>query len=224
MSSTLSATALAPSALPEILPIFPLSGAVLLPRSRLPLHVFEPRYLAMIDDVLGTQGRMIGMIQPSGEADKTSDALPPIYSVGCAGRITSFAETEDGRLMIGLTGVCRFEVKEELKQQNPYRQVLPIWEKFLGDMQEPQDVAIDHNRLSEVLKPYFKTQSIEADWATIEDMSDETLISTLAMICPLAPNEKQALLEAPDLATRAAMLMTLLEMASVPSGDGNARH
>ena len=224
MSSTLSATALAPSALPDILPIFPLSGAVLLPRSRLPLHVFEPRYLAMIDDVLGTQGRMIGMIQPSVETDKTKDALPPIYSVGCAGRITSFAETEDGRLMIGLTGVCRFEVKEELRQQNPYRQVLPIWEKFLGDMTEPQDVAVDHDRLAEVLKPYFKAQSIEADWATIEDMSDETLISTLVMICPFEPNEKQALLEAPDLATRASMLMTLLEMASVPSGDGNARH
>jgi Lon protease-like protein len=224
MSSTLSATALAPSALPDILPIFPLPGVVLLPRARLPLHIFEPRYLAMIDDVLGTQGRMIGMIQPSAEADSKSGDVPPVYSVGCAGRITSFAETEDGRLMVGLTGLCRFEIAEELHLQNPYRQVRPVWEKFQADLTAASDISIDHERLSAILQPYFKSQSIEADWATIEGMSDEILISTLAMICPLAPNEKQALLEAPDLAARATMLMTLLEMASLPPSEGAARH
>ena len=224
MSGTLSASACAPSALPEILPIFPLSGVVLLPRARLPLHIFEPRYLAMIDDVLATQGRMIGIIQPTVETENAGTAVPPVYSVGCAGRLTSFAETEDGRLMIALSGVCRFEIFEELQLQNPYRQVRPNWEQFLTDMKDAPDVTIDHERLSAVLKPYFKSQNIEADWAAIDGMSDENLISTLVMICPFAPNEKQALLEATDLATRATMLMTLLEMASMPPGEGNARH
>jgi Lon protease-like protein len=224
MSSTLSATAFAPSALPEILPIFPLSGVVLLPRARLPLHIFEPRYLAMIDDVLATQGRMVGMVQPTADADDKSGDAPPVYSVGCAGRVTSFAETEDGRLMVGLTGLCRFEIGEELQRPNPYRRVRPNWEKFQADLDASPDVAIDHERLSAILQPYFKAQSIETDWTAIQGMSDESLISTLAMICPLAPNEKQALLEAPDLAARAAMLMTLLEMASLPPGEGNVRH
>ena len=222
--SMLSATALAPSALPDLLPIFPLPGVVLLPRARLPLHIFEPRYLAMIDDALSTQGRMIGMIQPMEDTSSKSPEPTPIYNVGCAGRITSFAETEDGRMMIGLTGICRFHIKEEVSLHTPYRQVRPDWKSFVNDIGDAPDVSIDHARLSAILQPYFKSQSIEADWATIEGMSDDLLISTLAMICPLAPNEKQALLEAPDLTARAAMLMTLLEMASVPPGDGQARH
>lgn len=224
MSSTLSATAFAPSTLPKTLPIFPLPGVVLLPRARLPLHIFEPRYLAMIDDVLATQGRMMGMIQPTADEPSGTADRPPVYSVGCAGRVTSFAETEDGRMMISLTGLCRFEVEAELDLQSPYRQICPKWEKFIGDMAEPAPASIDMNRMSNILKPYFKSQNIEADWATIEGMADEMLISTLAMICPLAPNEKQALLEAPDLTTRAAMLMTLLEMSSIPPAEGNARH
>lgn len=224
MSQTLSATAHAPLALPAILPIFPLPNVVLLPRARLPLHVFEPRYLAMVDDVLATQHRMIGMIQPSGDVEKDVDNKSPVYGVGCAGRITSFAETEDGRLMIGLTGVCRFEIGVELKQKSPYRQVQPLWEKFLEDREEPGDVEIDHARFAEALKPYFKSQSIEADWEAIENMEPEMLVSTLAMICPFASNEKQALLEAPDLKKRASMLLTLLEMAAAPSSDGGAKH
>jgi uncharacterized protein len=226
MSRTLSATCTAPSSLPGTLPIFPVPGAILLPRARLPLHIFEPRYLAMIDDVLATPGRMIGMIQPlvNETADAQDKDRPAVYSIGCAGRVTSFAETEDGRLMIGLTGLCRFEIGEELRQPSPYRQVRPRWDRFLADMETPPAVTIDHAKLAAILEPYLKAQSIEADWATIKAMSDELLISTLTMICPLAPNEKQALLEAPDLAARATMLMTLLEMASLPPGEGNARH
>ena len=196
---------------------------VLLPRARLPLHIFEPRYLAMIDDALATQGRMIGMVQPNGEI-KTGNDKPAVYAIGCAGRITSFAEMDDGRMMISLTGLSRFEIQEELNMDNPYRQVHPNWEKFVSDLTPPTDTPIDHERLSRILQPYFKTQSIEADWTAIESMEDEMLVSTLAMICPLPQNEKQALLEAPDLATRANMLMTLLEMASLPPSEGHARH
>src|SRR5262249_4643366 len=153
---------------------------ILLPRARLPLHIFEPRYLAMIDDVLATPGRMIGMIQPV--ADAKDKDRPAVYSVGCAGRVTSFAETEDGRIMIGLTGLCRFEIGEELMQTSPYRQIRPRWDKFLADIETPPAAAIDHARLATVLEPYLKTQSIEADWATIKAMSDELLVSTLTMI------------------------------------------
>ena len=127
MSNTLSATALAPSALPDILPIFPLPGVVLLPRARLPLHIFEPRYLAMIDDVLATRTRMIGMIQPSTELDGSNLSPPALYSVGCAGRITSFNETDDGRLLVVLTGVCRFRVMHEIKVSRLYRTVKADW-------------------------------------------------------------------------------------------------
>jgi Lon protease-like protein len=227
MSSTLSASALAPSSLPDDLPIFPLSGVVLLPHARLPLHVFEPRYLAMIDDALATTGRMIGIIQPKDdEGDKPNKSAPPpeLYSIGCAGRITSFAEMEDGRLMIGLNGRCRFKIAEELTQKHLYRQVKPRWEKFLSDLEEPKPCLIDHTKLSSVLQPYLKAQHMEADWAAIEGMEDEDLIATLVMVCPLAPNEKQALLEAPDTGARAAMLITLLEMAALPPADGSARH
>ena len=224
MSSVLSATACAPSTLPDTLPIFPLPGVVLLPRARLPLHIFEPRYLAMVDDVLATSSRMIGMIQPKADEPSGSADHPAVYSVGCAGRIMSFAETEDGHMMISLSGLCRFEIDQELEVQKPYRMVRAKWDKFGTDINLVPTVSIDHDRLSGVLKPYFKSQNIDADWATIESMADETLISTLAMICPLPPNEKQALLEAPDLAARADMLITLLEMSALPPGEGTARH
>lgn len=220
----MSATAFAHSKLPETLPIFPLPGVVLLPRARLPLHVFEPRYLAMVDSVLATHDRLIGMVQPkSGEPSGTGDK-PAVYSIGCAGRISSFAETEDGRMMVSLTGLSRFEIAEELNTDSPYRRVRPLWDKFAADVKPETSATVDHDRLSTILKPYFKSQSIEADWATIDGMTDELLISTLVMICPLPPNEKQALLEAVDLSSRADMLMTLLEMASTPSGEGSAKH
>ena len=217
----MSASVLAPSTLPDLLPIFPLPGVVLLPRARLPLHIFEPRYLAMLDDVLATPGRLIGMVQPMAE-DAKNDAPPAVYNVGCAGRVVNFAETEDGRMMIILTGLSRFEIVEEVKADTPYRRVRADWKKFCSD--KTPETGVDHARLLVALKPYFKAQSIEADWAAIESMQDENLISTLAMICPFAPNEKQALLEAPDLAARATMMLTLLEMATLPPGEGNAKH
>jgi Lon protease-like protein len=221
--SNLSATAMAPIHLPEILPIFPLSGAVLLPRARLPLNIFEPRYLAMIEDVLG-QGRMIGMIQPHAPEGHESASVP-IFKVGCVGRITSFNETEDGRFLIGLTGVCRFAVKEELPLDKPYRRVIADWQSFASDRDEPKENDIDRKRLAGLLQHYFKLQGIMADWNAVQNTPNDLLISSLVMICPLAPNEKQALLEARDLHARADMLMALLEMASLPQNEAESvRH
>ncbi len=221
--SNLSATATAPLILPDILPIFPLAGAVLLPRARLPLNIFEPRYLAMIEDVLG-QGRIIGMIQPNAPENQEG-TTPPIFNVGCAGRITSFTETEDGRFLIGLTGICRFAVTEELPLETPYRRVKADWLKFGTDTAEPEDADIDRKRLAAILQHYFKLQGIAADWNAVQNTPNDLLVSSLVMICPLAPNEKQALLEAPDLTKRADMLMALLEMASMPQSEGeSAKH
>lgn len=212
----------APSALPDSLPIFPLPGVVLLPRGRLPLNIFEPRYLAMIEDALG-KGRMIGIIQPTAlEAEGT---VPPVYRIGCAGRITSFTETDDGRFLIGLVGVCRFAVAEELPSARGYRRVRPEWQQFLTDIGEPEEAELDRERLMGILRQYFKVQGIAADWNAVQNTSNEMLVSSLTMICPLAPNEKQALLEAPDLHTRANLLMALLEMATLPQGEAEgARH
>jgi Lon protease-like protein len=226
MSAAMSASASAPSSLPQELPIFPLTGVVLLPRAKLPLNVFEPRYLAMIEDALAQPGRMIGIIQPNAPEDKNVIA-PPIYKIGCAGRIVSFNETDDGRFMIGLAGVCRFEVAGELPTGKPYRRVRPDWRKFLPDLDTPAISHIDRKHLTIVLQHYFKVQNIDADWRAMQNTPDELLVSSLVMICPLAPNERQALLEAPDLFARAELLIALLEMASVPQaneGDAGVRH
>lgn len=210
-------------ALPDILPIFPLAGAVLLPHARLPLNIFEPRYISMIEDVLG-QGRLIGMVQPNA-AEGQEGTSPPIFSVGCAGRITSFNETDDGRFLIGLAGVCRFSILEELPLDKPYRRVRPDWQKYAIDLMEPEDISYDRKRLLAVLQYYFKLHGIAADWNAVQNTPNDLLISSLVMICPLAPNEKQALLEAPDLSTRADMLIALLEMASMPQSESDgARH
>jgi Lon protease-like protein len=216
----MSATSTAASLLPDIIPVFPLSGVVLLPGARLPLNIFEPRYLAMIEDALG-QGRIIGMIQPNvPEGQETP--LPPLYNVGCAGRITSFNETEDGRYLIGLTGVCRFAVAEELPMEKAYRRVKPDWKRFALDVNVVDEREIDRQRLFGILKPYFKLQGIAADWNAVQNTPNDMLISSLAMICPLAPNERQALLEAPTLHERADLLMALLEMATMPQSEAEA--
>ncbi|HUY68148.1 MAG TPA: LON peptidase substrate-binding domain-containing protein [Alphaproteobacteria bacterium] len=222
-STSSSSVTEAPSALPEVLPIFPLAGALLLPRGRLPLNIFEPRYVAMIEDALG-HGRLIGMVQPTAEIEGEA---PPLYTIGCAGRITSFTETDDGRFLIGLTGLCRFAVAEELEpDRRGYRRVRPDWQNFLADLGGADDSEIDRERLLGILRNYFKMQSIAADWNAVQGTGNEMLVSSLAMICPLAPNEKQALLEAPDLRRRAELLVALLEMASMPSAEaeGAARH
>jgi Lon protease-like protein len=224
MSAAAISQPLTPSALPEVLPLFPLTGVLLLPRGRLPLNIFEPRYLAMVEDAM-SHGRLIGMVQPS--AAEGPEPLLPLFHIGCAGRITSFTETEDGRFLIGLTGVCRFRIRDELPAERSYRRAKVEWEKFLADVGEPDEAEIDREKLLGILRSYFKLHNIAADWNAVQNTHNETLISSLAMICPLAPNEKQALLEATDLRARAEMLMALLEMASMPQAveaEGVARH
>jgi len=209
--------------LPEILPIFPLTGVLLLPRGKLPLNVFEPRYLAMTDDAL-SGNRMIGIIQPSDPLSRAS--VPPVYPIGCAGRITSFSETDDGRYLITLTGVCRFETVRELPIVRGYRRVDASWERFAADLEEPGPALFDRARLVEGLRTYFKIQGISANWDAIESTPDERLVTSLAMICPFEPSEKQALLECGSLSERASMMIAIIEMSVLDKrgGDTMARH
>src|SRR3954470_6284541 len=198
--------------LPEVLPIFPLVGVLLLPRARLPLNIFEPRYLAMTRDALGGE-RLIGMIQPS---DPTTGGMnPPVYPVGCAGRVTQFSETDDGRFLITLTGVSRFRIIEELPLLSGYRRVIPDWTPFPSDREIPDTPQFDRARLIRGLKGFFGQRQLSADWSAIEKAPAEQLIASIAMACPFAPSEKQALLEAADLEQRAALLTGLVEMAAI---------
>jgi uncharacterized protein len=210
-------------ALPADLPIFPLTGVLLLPRGRLPLNIFEPRYLAMVRDALGAPLRLIGMIQPQEGAGDAG--VPPLYHIGCAGRISEFAETDDGRYLITLTGVARFAVADELPREQLYRRVRPDWTSYPDDL-EAASGSVERKRLLQALKPFFARHGITAEWPAIEATADERLVTTAAMIAPLAPAEKQALLEARDLVERARLLTALLEMAvasQVEPGLG-ARH
>ncbi len=210
--------------LPASLPIFPLNGALLLPRGVLPLNIFEPRYLSMIDAALAGH-RLIGMVQPTdAAAGHSPQGEPPIYRTACAGRITSFDETEDGRYLITLTGVCRFHITGETLSNGGYRVADADWSDFAGDYDDCP-VALDRNRLSAALGAYFNLHEISADWEAIDETPDERLITSLSMICPFDPTEKQALLEAPTLADRAEMMISLVEMAiHAPGGDAPARH
>lgn len=196
-------------ALPDRIAIFPLTGVLLLPGGDLPLNIFEPRYLNMIADALGAD-RMIGMIQPT--VHESEGPNPPVYRTGCAGRIVRFEETGDGRFLITLRGVCRFDVAEELPLCRDYRPVTPDWSPYRADLDEAPDPCLDRERLLGVLQGYFDAQGIAADWSAIEASPDARLVTCLAMICPFAPPEKQALLEAPSLADRSAVLTTLVEM------------
>jgi Lon protease-like protein len=200
--------------LPRQLRLFPLAGALLLPGGTLPLNIFEPRYLAMTRDALATD-RLIGMIQP---ADPASEAEKPrLYSVGCAGRIVEQSDTEDGRILIELAGVCRFDVVEELSAETPYRQAAVNFDRFSADLaidQQPEQAgALDRDTLLAALKEYLKHLEIGADWPAIAKAPDERLVNALAMICPFGPNEKQALLEAVDLTERARLMMMMMQMA-----------
>src|ERR1043166_6462299 len=197
--------------LPEILPIFPLAGVMLLPTGRLPLNIYESRYLAMVEAAMGKK-RLVGMVQPTGQHEP--DGKPQIFSVGCAGRIHSFNETEDGRFLIGLHGVCRFRIREELDMLNGFRRVRPHWEEFIEDLNEPcKHAQIDREKLQSHLKCYFKLQGVAGDWDMIEKTDDARLITSLAMICPFSPSEQQALLEAKDTEERCRLLTTLMDMA-----------
>jgi len=212
-----------PADLPAVIPVFPLTGVLLLPRAQLPLNIFEPRYLAMIDFAMsGT--RIVGMIQPrSGEEDARHPALT---QVGCAGRITAYQETDDGRYLITLTGIARFRVAHEPDAVTPFRQVAADFQSFAVDF-APSDpsVEIARERLLAALRPYLDLRQMDTDWASLKDAPVEALVSALSMICPFEPNEKQALLEAPGTRERAEALIALLEMANAASvaGAGGGR-
>ena len=211
------------TALPSILPIFPLTGVLLLPRGRLPLNIFEPRYLAMTRDALAGE-RLIGMVQPSDPGVAADN--PPVYPTGCAGRITSFSETDDGRFLITLTGISRFRIREELPLLEGYRRVVPEWREFARDLRGDDEPGFDRDRLLRGLRAYFLHHRIEADWDAITSVPGERLVTSIAMICPFEPSEKQALLEAPDLDERAQLLTAMVEMAALnQTRDGpGARH
>ena len=209
--------------MPEIIPIFPLTGALLLPYGQLPLNIFEPRYIALIEDALG-EHRLMGMIQPRHYDKKDVGDNDDIFHTGCLGRITEFTDTGDGRYEIVLTGLCRFLVEQELELQNGYRRVAVNYNSFLKDL-DPGDTDITNREsLIKALRQYFQRQRLDADWDTLSEVSDLVLVTTAAMGCPLKPEEKQLLLEASDLASRADQLQTILEMALHTNNITTLRH
>ena len=211
------------SSLPNRFPVFPLRGAMLLPGGNLPLNIFEPRYLQMVRDAMQTD-RVIGMIQPKGEGGEQRES-PALYRTGCVGRITNFSETGDGRFLITLTGVCRFDVAEELEVPTLYRQVVGDFARWRQDMQPPPPPAELKSSLTAVLKAYFDRHGIEADWGAIEGAPLTGLVTSLCMICPFEPEEKQALLEAADLDRQAKLLIALMQMEALSEPGGSSmRH
>jgi Lon protease-like protein len=203
--------------LPGEFPIFPLEGALLLPRGRLPLNIFEPRYLAMTEDALGAK-RMLGVIQPDRTAP-TAPEGPGLFRVGCLGRLVSFSETEDGRFLVTLEGVIRFEIERETDMRRGYRRVRGDFTGFLDDLSlDPQPIGVKRDALIAALRDYFGRRELEANWDAIRRIPDDMLAVTLAMICPFEPAEKQALLEAPTPAERGSTLLALLRMGAVTPG------
>ena len=201
-----------PGDLPEVIPVFLLPGALLLPRGQMPLNVFEPRYLEMVDDALREGHRLIGMIQPD-IANSVSEDKPKLFHVGCAGRITQFAESGDGRYILELTGVARFKVAEELTVLTPYRQCKVDFFPYVDDFTARKgEDAVDRKRLLEVLTDFLKVNNLKVDWEGIETAPNEALVNALAMMSPYGPPEKQAMLEAADLKTRAEILIAVTEM------------
>ncbi len=208
--------------LPRELPIFPLSRAVLLPRQELPLNIFEPRYVQMVLDALG-EGRNIGMVQP--RSDSNVDDSVPTYRVGCAGRITTFQESGDGRLLIQLTGVCRFEITEEVVSGKPYRSVTPNWEPFAGDLVSEIEAPLELNQLEPRLKSYAAAHQLQVRWDALKELPSSELINFLAIQLPFDVAEKQALVEAKDVAMRAEVLCKALEMGSQSANSSSStRH
>ena len=193
--------------LPKSIPIFPLPKAVLLPRSRLPLHIFEPRYLAMVEDSMKTPHRLIGMLQPTGNDGR-------LHSIGCAGRLTQFSETEDGRYMVTLTGISRFRVENEIDGFSPYRRFNVLWDDFEKDRKTPeQDNEFDRDSFFNLLGKFLEGESLSTDWETLQQADNELLINSLSMMLDFDLEDKQALLEAPSLQTRRETLTTLFEFS-----------
>lgn len=202
-----------PADLPEIIPVFPLPGALLLPRGQMPLNIFEPRYLAMVDDCFRDGHRLIGMIQPDiAHSPKNSDK-PALFRVGCVGRITQLAESGDGRYILELTGVSRFKVVEELEVLTPYRQCKVDFFAFVDDFTARMgEDEVDREALLAVLADFLKANNLKVDWEGVESAPNEALVNALAMMSPYGAAEKQAMLEAPDLKTRAEILIAVTEM------------
>ena len=196
--------------LPDTLAVFPLPGALLLPRSRLPLHLFEPRYLQMLEDALKTPQRLIGMVQPNPLPGRET----ALHSIGSAGRVSQFSETEDGRYMITLAGVSRFRIQKEVDGFAPYRRCEVSWDGFSRDLgRVEQDTDFDRTAFLALLDRFFSSRDLSTDWDTIKDAEDEMLINSLSMLLDFDPEDKQALLEAPSLSTRRETLVTLIEFA-----------
>jgi Lon protease-like protein len=213
-----------PADLPASIPVFPLRGVILLPRASLPLNLFEPRYLAMIEDVIAGS-RLIGIIQPersAGEEESPAGKATGLRRVGCAGRVTAYQELDDGRIVITITGICRFNVRDEAQTRHPYRTCVVDYTTFAEDFKpEAGADAVDREQLLQVLRRYLEAHQFRADWKAIGNASVEHLVNSLAIVSPYGAEEKQALLEAADLKTRAEVLVALAEM-DLASGEGGA--
>ena len=201
-----------PGDLADVVPVFPLAGALLLPRGQMPLNIFEPRYLAMVDDALRSGRRLIGMIQPD-PAHPGPENRPTLFRIGCVGRMTQFAESGDGRYLIQLTGIARFRIDHELEVSTPYRQCRVSYMDFVGDFTARKgEEEVDRGSLLRALSDFLKANDLKADWQGIENAPNEALVNALAMMSPYGTAEKQAMLEAPDLKTRAEILIAVTEI------------
>ncbi|MBN9451747.1 MAG: LON peptidase substrate-binding domain-containing protein [Bosea sp.] len=202
---------------PEAIPLFPLGGALLLPRGQMPLNIFEPRYLAMIDDALKGE-RVIGIIQPEPETGRQPE-IPPLLKVGCLGRITQFAETGDGRYIITLTGISRFRLLDELTVTTPYRQGRVGYDSFAADfVARTGEEEVDRKGLLKALRDFAKANDLKIDWKGVNEAPNEALVNALSMMCPFGPREKQALLEAQTLKDRAEVLVAITEIELARGG------
>jgi Lon protease-like protein len=209
-----------PSDLPDVIPIFPLAGALLLPRGQMPLNIFEPRYLAMIDDALREGHRLIGMIQPD-PAHPGSQERPGLFRIGCVGRLTQIAETGDGRYLVQLTGIARFRVEQEVDTPTAYRKCRVLYAPFADDFSARKgEEHVDRKALLDALNAFLKANNLKTDWEGIENAPNEALVNALSMMSPYGIAEKQALLEAPDLKSRAEILIavTQIELAKKSGG------
>ncbi|MEM9784726.1 MAG: LON peptidase substrate-binding domain-containing protein [Pseudomonadota bacterium] len=207
-----------PADLPEVIPIFPLPGALLLPRSRLPLNIFEPRYLAMLDDCLKSDHRLIGMVQPFVD----SGTPPKLHKIGCAGRVTSLSETEDGRYLIALSGVSRFRIRGEIDGFTPFRRVKSDWDDFTDDLIGPEKAEdFDREAFLTLLRRYFDASKLSSDFDAMQEAEEELLVNSLSMMCPFSVEERQALLEAPRLGDRLETLTALMQFAIASGGSSD---
>ncbi len=202
-----------PKALPDVIAVFPLPGALLLPRGQMPLNIFEPRYLVMVEDTLRSTHRMIGMIQPDPAHPGADANKPNLFKIGCVGRVTQFAESGDGRYLIQLTGIARFRIEKELPVSTPYRQCRVSYAPFVDDfVARKGEEQVDRKALLRALTEFLKANKLKADWEGIENAPNEALVNALAMMSPYDVAEKQAMLEAPDLKTRAEILVAVTEI------------